>query len=353
MATWRPRGCFVEDILGVKEQEFRDCDDLVHEALVAPDRLRNRQTGQEWRTGTLETPTLGALRVQPVGLRGSSRGFINVLCGANDLGKVDVGYLQAHPENDGALFQVASNFNGLELMNKHDSRAMTEVGHYVCDRTQGPFASISAAPGLLLRHYYPFWQANTSPQTWRQIYNGRQVQLLEHLGLAVTNGYLDLRAADLTSELSLDQFQVAHHRDVQVTFGRVKGAEHEMVTHLQRVSQVFTATADLAQTNRFLYAEHPEQVKVLVKILLRGAYEGTLRAAAVSGVTRVYLTLIGGGVFANPPSWIVDVLEEQLDLITESGLSVVVNTYRGIGDRQAFDRLIALARKTGGDLLLV
>ena len=353
MATWRPRGSFVEDILGVKEREFRDSDDLLREALPAPSRLRNRQTGQEWGTGTLEMPTLGTLRAQPISLGGAGRGFINVLCGANDLSKVDVGYLQAHPENQGALFQVASNFNGLELMNKHDSRAMSEVGNYVFDRTQGPFASISAAPGLLLRHYYPFWQADTSPQTWRQVYDGRQVQLLERLGYAVTNGYLDLRAQDLESQISLDDFQVAHHRDVQVTFGQVKGSEHEVVTHPQNVSQVFTATADLAQTNRFLYQDHPEQVKALVKNLLRGAYEGTLRAAVTSGVKRVYLTLIGGGVFANPPAWIVDVLEEQLDLITESGLSVVVNTYRGIGDRQAFDRLIALARKTGGDLLLV
>lgn len=354
MTEWRERTQFVEEIIGVKESIFRRSPELVEKARRGPRTLHNLATGEEWDMGVLELPTLGSLR-ESTGSARSDSGFgkLSVLCGTQDLGKVDVGYLQSLPENDGAVFQVASNFNALELMSKFDDRAMTEVGNYVHDRTQGPFASISAAPGLIFRHYYPFHSPETPPESWRQVYDGRQLELLGELPLLVRNGYLELQEPDLDRELPLPLFRVAHHRDVQVTFGLVNGGNHARVVRLQRVSQVFTATADLACTNLEFFRRRPKEVEKLVKTLLRGAYEGTLRAALSSGRHRVFLTLIGGGVFANPPAWMVDTLEDLLELITETGLSVVINTYRGIPDRDAFDRLVALARRTGGDLLLV
>lgn len=338
----------------MKESVFRRSPELVEKARTGPRTLHNLATGMEWDMGVLELPTLENLRETTVSSgSGFGSGKLFVLRGTQDLTQVDVGYLQSLPENDGAVFQVASNFNALELMSKFDDRAMTEVGNYVHDMTQGPFASISAAPGLILRHYYPFHSPDTQPESWRQIFDGRQLELLGELPLSVRNGYLELREQDLERELPLSLLRVAHHRDVQVVFGQVQGSRHARLAHLQRVSQVFTATADLACTNLELFRRHPKEVEGVVKALLKGAYEGTLRAAMSSGRGKIFLTLIGGGVFANPTSWLVDTLEGLLDLVTESGLTVVVNTYQGIPDRDLFDRLVTLARRTGGDLMLV
>ena len=37
---------------------------------------------------------------------------------------------------------------------------------------------------------------------------------------------------------------------------------------------------------------------------LEAPYEATLLAATRSGIEKVYLTLLGGGVFGNDPAWI-------------------------------------------------
>lgn len=354
MDRFRPRSAFVEDVLGVSEREFRNDTSLVRKAWRNPGLIQNLSTGKVYKAGKLVLPTLASLRERTKVCASATPGTLSVLCGVNDLSKVDVGYLQAQPENRNAVFQVASNFNGLELLNMYDDRAMTEVGHYIHDRTQGPFASISAAPGLLMRHYYPFCHPDLPVSKWRQQYDGPQIQLLENTPFKVVNGYISLNSDDLGKPFTEDSIKVCSHREIQVTFGAVRGSEHALVEDPnQTVDQVFTATADLMGTNRHLFAQSSGEVETLVKRLLLAAYEGTLRSALDAGRSRVYLTLIGGGVFANPPRWIVDTILSQVPLIVDSGLTVLVNTYRGIADQAVFDKLVDGARKTGGDLVIV
>lgn len=351
--NWSPRARFVEDILGVPESQFRQIETLAREAWLPPRTLCNLKTGRRWCAGTLETPSVEALRRRRVTLSGSRPGTLSVLVGRCHPELVDVGYLQAAPENNGAVFQVASNFNGLELRHKEDWRALLEVSNYTDDYTQGPFASISAAPGLLMRHYYPFFAPTESPVQWRQHFDGPQIELLSEWPVKVRNGYLELTRASLQEELREELVQVALHREVEVAFGQVRGSEHHRLDYEQRVSQVFTAAADLASTNRLLWNEDSQAVERVACALLRAAYEGSLRSALAIGACKVYLTLIGGGVFANPSWWIVASLEKQIDLIVESGLEVIVNTYLGMPDTACFERLVKVAGKTGGRLLQV
>jgi len=316
--------------------------------------LENLKTGERWNCGTLTLPNLAELRSASSVTGGTGRGTLNVLCAPERPSALDVGFLQSKPENRNAVFQVASNFNALELMSKSDERAMTEIGSYVFDMTQGPFASISASPGLVLRHYYPFYDESTEPWQWRQHFDGQQVELLRDTSLKVKNGYLDLEPNSLQEPLAIETLRVATHRDIQVAFGAVQGSHHVLVGDPeQRVDQVFTATADLANTNLDLFRKHPDTVKQTIQTLLNAAYEATIRAAIAAERQRVFLTLIGGGVFANPPNWIVCAIERLVPLIRESGLTVLVNTYRGIADREAFERLVTAARTTGGDLMLL
>ena len=83
---------------------------------------------------------------------------------------VDVAALQAN--NSGALFQVASNFNGLETTFHNQDISEQDLERYAYDFTQGPAASISAAPGLILRRYYPFYVEGTNPSDWEQTPTG-------------------------------------------------------------------------------------------------------------------------------------------------------------------------------------
>lgn len=350
--TLRPRSAFVEDILGVKESEFRANDELVRRAWKNPGFIENLKTGQRYKSGVLSTPSVGQLQeVKPI-RGGEPSGKLQVLRGVHDLTKVDVGRLQAQPENKNAVFQVASNFNALELMNMYDERAMTEVGFYINDYTQGPFASISAAPGLLMRHYYPFCHPDRPVGEWRQIFQGKQIELLGDTPFQVVNGYLNLKEEDLSLELPKADVKVCSHREVQVTFGGVEGSEHAVVTDpSQTVDQVFTATGDLMGTNRMLFRENPDKVSGIIRNILMAAYEGTIRCAIQGRRKRVYLTLIGGGVFANPAEWIVEAILAQIPLIVESGLDVMVNTYRGMPDKAAFTSLVEGAKSTGGRLV--
>ena len=129
--------------------------------------------------------------------------------------------------------------------------------------------------------------------------------------------------------------RVGVHSDVQVTSG-LKGSDVEMCpSEHQVVHQVFTAAMDMSRLRREMQ-EDPDVVG-LARFLLRVAYRLTILAAienadrtrnsSRAGKDKLYLTLIGGGVFGNDPAWIYEAIQENQHLIAESGLSVVLVIY--------------------------
>jgi hypothetical protein len=92
---------------------------------------------------------------------------------------VDVAALQADRDNDGAMFQAASNFNGVEAVSESytpDSQNFTT--NYTRDRTQGPAASVSAGAAAITRVHAAFYDPARPPAEWGQTVT-RQIQLLE------------------------------------------------------------------------------------------------------------------------------------------------------------------------------
>ncbi len=65
----------------------------------------------------------------------------------------DVQDLHRDPSNAGALFQVASQFNMLEMVGPHVTPD-EGVGIYEYDRTQGPACAIACGAGTLFRNYF-------------------------------------------------------------------------------------------------------------------------------------------------------------------------------------------------------
>ena len=89
---------------------------------------------------------------------------------------------------------------------------------------------------------------------------------------------------------------------------------------------------------------------MLLKAAYRAAYlTARLNAAREDGNSKCFLTLIGGGVFHNKTSWIVDAIL-QTDLIAASGVDFYLVLFNGTQelDSRSYNRLVKLMDKTGG-----
>jgi hypothetical protein len=242
------------------------------------------------------------------------------------------------PENAGALFQVASQFNLLEMVSP---RVTPEDGvtRYQHDRTQGPACAIAAGAATIYRNY--FAPVGTGyGQTAERQFDG-----LADIGVALSsalhrpietlwkmqNGYALCNEAALyaiTEHLdALDAQQldalrrklcIGIHRDVEVT--EAVGEQRPLV------SQAFCSALPVAYTS-----VAPSHWKAFASLVLEGAYEATLWAAvqnAQRGASNVVLlTSLGGGAFGNDERWIVAAMRRALDMMRETELDTKLVSY--------------------------
>jgi hypothetical protein len=245
---------------------------------------------------------------------------------------VDVGSVQAAPSSAGAMFQVASNFNGVEAIGSHSHPGgETFTQDYCWDRTQGPRASIFAGGAAVARVLFPWayplsdapadaagadadvrdavlplsagWVAAAPAQvaagaaSTAALVGQSKTRQVEALGALredypIRNGYVVLPLSDASGAVfpagpadegwraRLDATRVMLHERCQVTFAA--GSEGYSFVPLpdtaHTVDQVFVAAMNLAETrsgNRCgdLAAEKR-------RFLLDMAYEGTYLSAA-------------------------------------------------------------------------
>jgi hypothetical protein len=259
----------------------------------------------------------------------------------------DIAALQATAP-DGCLFQAASQFNCLESPGPR----VVPVSRYLSDPTQGPRASVSAFPATLVRHYAA---PSTDGRRFTQTTGGEQVDLLGDVCPSsvarVDNGYLhtesiyDDEALAEALEGRFDAVRVGVHDDVAVALGYNwdGGVEGE-----RRVAQVFTST--LAGGG---YSDRPigaGPLRDVCRQLLRAAYLGTLLAAVALGRRVAVLTLIGGGVFGNPPPVIWEAIlwaMDEVDRVAPGPLEVIVNG-RTLSKGVPLNSLADAARARGG-----
>ena len=97
--------------------------------------------------GSLETPTLGELR-ERVASSDCCQGTLTV-----SERVADVRQLHLDDSNAGAMFQVASQFNLLEMARPSHTPELG-VGIYERDHTQGPACAISCGAGTIYRNYF-------------------------------------------------------------------------------------------------------------------------------------------------------------------------------------------------------
>lgn len=295
-------------------------------------RLHVDGASRGWKVGRLDVPTLGELRARVAGLPRRQAPFrLSMVQG-------DVRRLHAQADAAGTLFQVASQFNLLEMVGEHVTPEHG-VTRYAADRTQGPACAIAAGAGTLLRNYLvelPGGRGQTAD---------RQIDTLADLGAALgnaggrlwamQNGYaMFTRAglAEVDAKLAsappgqVDDWRallrIGLHRDVQVT----DVTDRELL-----VSQAYCSALPVS------YQRWPGgRWAGIATLVLEAAYEATLLAgvlnAAEGGSPVVHLTRLGGGAFGNDDAWITGAMRRAFRLAADWGLDVRMVVYGAPGE---------------------
>jgi len=293
--------------------------------------LRSHANGREFGIGTFATPTLEDLRGAARGKRPGRLHVTHEVVG-------DVLALHARPENAGALFQVASQFNCLEFVGP-DVVPEGGVTGYFRDHTQGPACALAAAAATVYRNYLVPVAGMPGQTADRQLNNLDALQA--RLGSApnggdffeVRNGYTSSTDSKLRAlgnalgrhdrDTLLGAVKIGVQRGVQVTFAE-RFVEPSSPTH---VSQAFCSALSCRYTDVPLDLWEP-----LASLVLDAAYEATLLAAAIDaadsgGSGKAWLTFLGASAFRNDPAWIAAAIGRALAQCADRALDVRIAHY--------------------------
>jgi len=318
-----------EKLTGFPEASYEDTQAKLK---VDGRKLRSLINGASYGVGELELVSLKTLRERGNSAPGPlGRLKVSVVTG-------DVRRMHQSSGNAGALFQVASQFNLLEMVGPSVSPE-EGVTRYQHDHTQGPACAIAAGAATIYRNYFAYVDGQYGQNAKHQL-DG-----LADLGAALSsalkvpvgnlwkmqNGYALATQPGLDAigrylgALSADEIDVLRgllrigiHRDVEVT--EAAGPDRPLV------SQSFCSALPVAYSR--VSAAHWESFAVLV---LEAAYEATMWAAVLNaqrGASNVvFLTLLGGGAFGNHVSWIHAAIRRSLELMTSFDLDVRLVSY--------------------------
>lgn len=312
-----------ERLTGFREADYAQTRSRM---VIEGDRLRSRVNGKSYRIGQFGLPSLAELRQQVRAQPGKLT--TRIVSG-------DVRALHGHPAFAGALFQVASQFNMLEMVGPGVSPE-DGVTRYQHDRTQGPACAMAAGAATIYRNYFAPCGDGIGQTRERQLDGladlgaalGRLAKLPVGALWSMQNGYALASADGLRAIARVLQsadaeridalrghLRIGTHVGVEVTDGNDE--------HHPFVSQAFCSALPVAYTSLPATAWEP-----FAALVLEAAYEATLLAAARNaqggGSNVVLLTLLGGGAFGNDERWIHRAMARALALARHWALDVFV-----------------------------
>ena len=300
-------------------------DDVAGQFVVDGPSITSRANGRTMRVGRFEMPSLGELRGRAAGATASERApgtRLRELVG-------DVRALHAIAASAGSLFQVASQFNMLEMA----SPSLTPedgVDRYETDHTQGPACAIACGAGTIYRNYLVPIGAAIGQTADRQLDGLADLRAALGVEMTMRNGYALPTAAqlqqvsgaidaldDVGRDALMAHLRIGIHWDTEVTFGDPG----------YTVAQAYCSALPVAYQSHATTAWEP-----FARLVLDAAYEATLAAAVLNAVATgnrtVHLTLLGGGAFGNPTAWIVDALSRACRLFEHADLDLAIVSYR-------------------------
>jgi hypothetical protein len=327
-----------EQLTGFREGNY---DETRAKLKVDAGRVQSLVNGKSYGVGEFELVPLLALRERARSLGGpSGRLKASVV-------RADVRQMHRAPEYAGALFQVASQFNALEMIGPNITPE-DGVTRYQHDHTQGPACAIAAGAATIYRNYFVPVGGGIGQTAKRQLDGlaavgealsgavGRPVADLWHM----RNGYamctregLDTISAHL-ARLRPEQIDalggrlcIALQRDVEVT--DAYNGQGPLV------SQAFCSALPIAYTN--VPARH---WRPFASLVLEAAYEATMWAAVLNaqrGASKVVLlTLLGGGAFGNESNWVLDAMRRSFGVVSSYNIDARIVSY-GAPSREIVD----------------
>jgi len=307
---------------------FNESKEAIVENITVKDGvLKSKVNNKSYHYGTLEIPTLKELKERAV-KSNSKKGKLKL-----QAIQADVRALHLDETNENALFQVASQFNLLEMVG---ANVTPEEGIeiYENDHTQGPICAICCGAGTIYRNYFVELEGQVGQSAFKQIdclikmgealgnenntlwemRNG--YALLKEDGLYTINNQLEKMSDDEVDELR-EQLQIGLMWETQVT---LDGCIH-------KVSQAYCSALPISYVGYELALWKP-----FASLILEASYEATICAGILNGDKRVYLTLVGGGVFGNELEWICSAIERACLKYADYDLDVRIVNYGSISD---------------------
>lgn len=313
-----------ERLTGFREAGYADVRSRLE---LEGSTLRSRENGRRCRIGHFELVSLQTLRDR-VAAEPVPAGRLSI---RNVQG--DVRRMHGEPAYAGALFQVASQFNMLEMVSPNVTPEDGVTG-YQFDRTQGPACAIAAGAATLYRNYFAPVDGGVGQTKQRQLDGLADIGAALSLALdrpaeslwSMCNGYALCTEDGLAAigdylrglePAALDalraRLRIGLHWGVEVTDAETAPGPI--------VSQAFCSALPVAYSGLPAPAWGPFAI-----LVLNAAYEATLLAALLNaragGSRTVLLTRLGGGAFGNDDLWIDAAMTRALTLAKGRGLDV-------------------------------
>ena len=290
------------------------------------DVLTSRVNGNEFVCGSLEIPTLAELRNRVL----LSEGYTGKLTIREVI--ADVQHLHVNKTNAGSLFQVASQFNLLEMISPEITPEQGISG-YEYDRTQGPACAVAAGSGTIYRNYFVPINGQMGQSA------DHQIDCLDEVGKALgntknrlwvmKNGYALLSEKGL-KEISKQLLSSSEsERDELRKLLRIGIQWHTEVTISKTRHKVTQAYCSALPVSYLHYST--ELWTEFAQLILEATYEATICTGILNSIqngnNKVYLTLIGGGAFGNKQEWIINAIQRSLNLYKHAALDVAIVCY--------------------------
>lgn len=275
-------------------------------------------------------------------------GTLNLLIGTGEYGPTDIMNIESNPENDGSTIQIASNFNCLDHIPSHPKYRppLGKVSDYITYMVQAPPADVACGPALIYRQYFLPLRDGKIGQLEENL------NLIESTPIEVHDGYTTKVPTTDWNWNNDEHYPIGLHSHAAVTLGR-HGEEFEMIERNQIVHQVFCSAVAFN-----IFPRNPQTEEIAAKIIeveyketIMAAWECSLKYPDHKGSKKLFLTLIGGGVFKNPLSSIVSAIEKCEELIKKSGLEVFITLFSSAVAMNFAEPFMPIIERTGGKVI--
>lgn len=256
-----------------------------------------------------------------------------------------------NPDNEGAYFVLASQFNGAEFPS--ESSVVGQIDEYKFDRTGGPRGQLAVHPAA-----GQFILDNAETEERKGI--NALLELLSAwnaagLELSLKNGYLVIPTLDQsTAKTAMDVLKRNLHT-VRILCMQNLPATGLTPNHMglceatHRVNIVYAAAVPVQCYMNPREADQGLFQLQIAEALSTAQYYGSLKKAAADGKPKiVYWMALGGGVFNNDWDTIVGSMSKAVEMLTQVELDTLdIRVLAWVGSEEEKDTLIEKLRACG------